>query len=107
MAETTVTPSAHRPNYPSRRNTQVPEESRWHRSAACRGTGPAVFFPAGIPKLARADEEQAKACAPHARYGSAAWPSLSSTTRRTESGAASTQTNGGQSLSPPGTWRGS
>ncbi len=63
MAEPTLTASTqHRPTDPGRPETQgVSERSRWQRSAACRGTGPAIFFPAGNPKLAQLEEEQAKA----------------------------------------------
>ena len=34
--------------------------ARWWQRAACRDIGPAVFFPAGNPKLAGVDEERAK-----------------------------------------------
>jgi WhiB family redox-sensing transcriptional regulator len=62
MAEPTPTRSRPRPTDRDRRNTQaVSERSLWQRSAACRGTGPRIFFPTGTPKLARVDEEQAKA----------------------------------------------
>ena len=39
----------------------VPEGPHWNRSAACRETPTALFFPAGNFHLARLDEERAKA----------------------------------------------
>jgi WhiB family transcriptional regulator, redox-sensing transcriptional regulator len=64
MAETTVTPSAQRlTNGAAEARGEAkagPESSLWQLRAACRDTGPAIFFPAGNPKRAQADEERAK-----------------------------------------------
>ncbi len=59
MAGTTLTASAPRLTQRGRKEP-LPEGPRWHGQAACRGIGPAVFFPAGTTNLARLDEEQAK-----------------------------------------------
>jgi WhiB family transcriptional regulator, redox-sensing transcriptional regulator len=63
MAETTLTASAqHRPtDRGGGAGRGAPQAFGWQRWAVCRGTGPGIFFPAGTPKLARVDEEQAKA----------------------------------------------
>ncbi len=61
MADPTLTESRPQTDRAQPHILGIRERSLWQRSAACRDTGPTIFFPAGTAKLARVDEEQAKA----------------------------------------------